>query len=105
MVARRAGVMLVLLIAAQGLLVIDFAGSMRDALAGEQQNEENGDNDKRHKKRGFLSDWSKKSPGETLPRKQKRLYHVSERKKSMQMNKFRRVVLCRRTILAILTGF
>ena len=77
MVARRADVMLVFPVAAKGLLVIYFAGSVINSFAGEQQNEENGYNNKRHEIRGFLSFLSKKSPGER-PRKQKRLYHVSE---------------------------
>ena len=47
--------MLVLPITAQGLLVIHLAGGVIDALAREEQNEKNGDDDKRHKRRGFLS--------------------------------------------------
>ena len=67
MVARRAGMMFVFLITAQSLLIIHLAGSVINALAGKQQNEENSDNDKRHKIRGFLSFLSKKSPGEPFP--------------------------------------
>ena len=59
MVARRADVMLVFPVAAKGLLVIYFAGSVINSFAGEQQNEENGDNNKRHKIRGFLSFYQK----------------------------------------------
>ena len=54
-VARGTGVMLVLPITAQGLLVIHLAGGVIDAFAREEQNEKNGDDDKRHKRRGFLS--------------------------------------------------
>ena len=66
--------MLVLPITAQGLLVIHLAGGVIDALAREEQNEKNGDDDKRHKRRGFLStvDAYEKRPGR-FPRKQERL--------------------------------
>lgn len=50
MVAGRAGVMLMLAVAAQGLLVIALATEVFDSLAGEEHNKENGDNDKRHKR-------------------------------------------------------
>ena len=49
MVAGRAGAMLVLAVAAQGLLVVALAAEAIDAFAGEENNKENGDNDKRHK--------------------------------------------------------
>ena len=49
MVAGRAGVMLVLAVAAQRLLVVALAAEAIDAFAGEEHNKENGDNDKRHK--------------------------------------------------------
>ena len=49
MVAGRAGVMLVLAVAAQSLLVVALAAEAIDAFAGEEHNKENGDNDKRHK--------------------------------------------------------
>lgn len=50
MVAGRAGVMLMLAIAAQSLLVVALATEVFDSLAGEEYNKENGDNDKRHKR-------------------------------------------------------
>ena len=50
MVAGRAGVMLMLAVAAQGLLVVALATEVFDSLAGEEHNKENGDNDKRHKR-------------------------------------------------------
>ena len=74
MVAGRAGMMLMLAVAAQGLLVVALATEVFDSLAGEEHNKENGDNDKRHKRRGFLStvDAYEKRPGR-FPRKQERL--------------------------------
>ena len=50
MVAGRAGVMLMLAVAAQGLLGVALATEVFDSLAGEKHNKENGDNDKRHKR-------------------------------------------------------
>ena len=50
MVAGRAGVMLMLAVAAQGLLVVALATEVFDSFAGEEHNKENGDNDKRHKR-------------------------------------------------------
>lgn len=78
MVAGAAGMMLVLAIAAKRLLVVHLAGKAVDPLAGEEQDKENGDNDKRHKLRGFLSvKHPKKHPDEKcpgrFPRKQERL--------------------------------
>ncbi len=55
MVAGLAGVMLMLAVAAKRLLIVHFAGDAVDAFAGKEQNKENRDNDKRHKRRGFLS--------------------------------------------------
>ena len=74
MVAGRAGVMLMLAVAAQGLLVVALATEVFDSFAGEEHNKENGDNDKRHKRGGFLStiDAYEKRPG-GFPRKQERL--------------------------------
>ena len=61
--------MLMLVIAAEGLLIVGFAGDAADPFAGEEQNKENRDNDKRHKIRGFLSIIIHiKTPGETSPR-------------------------------------
>ena len=59
MVAGRAGVMLVLAVAAQRLLVVALAAEAIDAFAGEEHNKENGDNDKRHTGCGFLSQTTK----------------------------------------------
>ena len=50
MVAGQAGVMLMLAVAAQGLLVVALATEVFDSLAGEEHDKENGDNDKRHKR-------------------------------------------------------